>query len=37
MGIPSFDSMATTHCYKWQEGGGGDVCRVHTSCVFNCH
>jgi len=28
MGITSVVSMATTHYYKWQEGGGGDLCYV---------
>jgi hypothetical protein len=33
MGIASVISMATTHFYKWQEGGVGDLCCVSTSCV----
>ena len=34
MGIASVVSMATAQNYKWQEGGGGDVCCVPTSCVY---
>ena len=33
MVVASVVSMATTHHYKWYEGGCGDLCCVSTSCV----